>query len=223
MARTKRTDRGAHTVPASSVSGTTRLVEVDDAAALADLLTVNRAFLAPWEPVREETFYTAAGQADLLRAALERHAQGALVPHVILVDGRIAGRITLNEIMRGPFQSCRLGYWVGSADNGRGVATAAVRQIVRVAFGELGLHRIEAGTLLHNTGSQRVLERNGFERFGIAANYLNIAGTWQDHALYQLINPDPVTELDRMVATSALPSGVAGVPRSPRDLDRSPG
>jgi ribosomal-protein-alanine N-acetyltransferase len=122
---------------------------------------------------------------------LERHAQGALVPHVILVNGRIAGRITLNEIVRGPFQSCRLGYWVGSADNGRGVATAAVRQIVRVAFGELGLHRIEAGTLLHNTGSQRVLERNGFKRFGIAANYLNIAGTWQDHALYQLINPDP--------------------------------
>ena len=57
-----------------------------------------------------------------------------------------------------------------------------------MAFGELGLHRIQAGTLLHNTGSQRVLERNGFQRFGVAPQYLRIAGQWQDHALYQLIS-----------------------------------
>ena len=46
---------------------------------------------------------------------------------------------------------------------------------MRVAFVELGLHRIEAGTLLDNVASQRVLERNGFVRFGVALGYLNIA------------------------------------------------
>jgi ribosomal-protein-alanine N-acetyltransferase len=89
--------------------------------------------------------------------------------------------------VRGAFQSCHLGYFVGSADNGRGVASAAVRAIIRVAFEELGLHRIEAGTLLHNAASQRVLEHNGFVRFGVAPEYLNIAGEWQDHAMYQLV------------------------------------
>jgi ribosomal-protein-alanine N-acetyltransferase len=54
-----------------------------------------------------------------------------------------------------------------------------------VAFVELELHRIEAGTLLDNVASQRVLERNGFVRFGVAPGYLNIAGRWQDHAMYQ--------------------------------------
>jgi len=68
------------------------------------------------------------------------------------------------------------------------VATAALRQIVGVAFGELGLHRIQGETLLDNAASQRVLERNGFARIGMAPEYLKIAGRWQDCILYQLVN-----------------------------------
>ena len=60
-----------------------------------------------------------------------------------------------------------------------------------MAFGELGLHRIQAETLLHNIRSQRVLERGGFVRIGMAPAYLNIAGTWQDHILYQVVNTTP--------------------------------
>lgn len=81
-----------------------------------------------------------------------------------------------------------MGHWVAAEHNGRGLATGAVREITRVAFEELGLHRIEAGTLLRNVRSQRVLERNGFVRFGVATAYLNIAGRWQDHVMYQVVN-----------------------------------
>jgi ribosomal-protein-alanine N-acetyltransferase len=68
------------------------------------------------------------------------------------------------------------------------VATAAVGAAVRHAFEQLGLHRAEAGTLVHNVASQRVLERNGFTRFGMAPRYLRIAGKWQDHVLFQRLN-----------------------------------
>ena len=167
----------------------TRLVTEDDAPALAELLQVNRDFLAPWEPIRDEHIYTAEGQRATIRSALQRYEQEITVPHVILdEEDRVAGRITLNDIVRGPFLSCHLGYWLSVAVNGRGLATAAVRDMIRVAFEEQGLHRIQAGTLLHNVRSQRVLERNGFVRFGVAPAYLNIAGKWQDHALYQLVN-----------------------------------
>jgi ribosomal-protein-alanine N-acetyltransferase len=97
----------------------------------------------------------------------------------------------LSNIVRGAFQSCNLGYWVRATHQGRGLATATVADIMRLAFDELRLHRIEAGTLLHNRASQRVLERNGFVRFGIAPQYLNVAGRWQDHAMYQALNPGP--------------------------------
>jgi ribosomal-protein-alanine N-acetyltransferase len=170
---------------------TTRLVTLEDAAALGELLRTNRDFLAPWEPIRDDDYFTDDGQRALIRTALERYEEGASVPHVILDSGRVVGRVTLNTIVRGPFQTCSVGYWLGAADNGRGVATAAVHAIKRLAFEDLGLHRIEAGTLLHNFRSQRVLERTGFVRFGLAPQYLKIAGEWQDHVLYQVVNSVP--------------------------------
>jgi ribosomal-protein-alanine N-acetyltransferase len=169
----------------------TRLLEPDDAPALAELLRASRDFLAPWEPVRRDDYFTVDGQRAVVRDALARYGQGTMLPHVILNgSGAVTGRVNVNDMVRGAFQSGNLGYWVSAADNGRGLATAAVRHIIDVSFGELGLHRLQAGTLLHNVGSQRVLERNGFVRFGMAPAYIRIAGQWQDHFLYQLVRSE---------------------------------
>jgi [ribosomal protein S5]-alanine N-acetyltransferase len=59
--------------------------------------------------------------------------------------------------------------------------------MIAIAFGGLGLHRLQAGTLLHNVPSQRVLIKNGFRPFAVAPSYLKIAGEWQDHILFQLL------------------------------------
>jgi ribosomal-protein-alanine N-acetyltransferase len=53
----------------------------------------------------------------------------------------------------------------------------------------LRLHRVEAGTIPRNVRSQAVLQRNGFVPFGVAPAYLKIAGEWQDHVLFQRLNP----------------------------------
>ena len=74
--------------------------------------------------------------------------------------------------------------------NGRGLATRAVAAIVAEAFGPIGLHRVEAGTQPENLASQRVLEKNGFVRIGLAPSYLRIAGEWRDHILYQRVADD---------------------------------
>ncbi len=170
----------------------TRLITPHDAPALARLVRANREFLAPWEPVRGEDYFTEDGQRADILGSLAQYAQGVKVPHVIVREsGGIAGRITLNTVVRGAFQSASVGYWLGAADNGRGLATAAVRDMIKLAFQDLGLHRLEAGTLVDNVRSQRVLERSGFVRFGLAPEYLEIAGRWQDHVLYQLLNSGP--------------------------------
>lgn len=165
-----------------------RLVAVDDAPELSELLTANREFLASWQPTRADGFFTTHGQREAIENALIEHKRGITSPNVILNHGRVVGGVTLSNIVRGSFQSCNLGYWVGSGHNGRGLGTAAVREIVGLAFGPLGLHRVEAGTLRHNIGSQLVLERNGFLPFGTASAYLKIAGSWEDHVLYQAVN-----------------------------------
>ena len=170
----------------------TRLLSPDDAPALLEIAREDRDFFAPWEPRRDERWLTEAGQLEDIAAKLDLHRLGLALPHVVLDDGgEIVGRITLNNIVRGAFQSCTVGYWVRSAANGRGHASSAVGRMLATAFGDLGLHRVEAGTLVHNAASQRVLERNGFVRFGLAPAYLNIAGEWQDHAMYQTVaDPD---------------------------------
>jgi ribosomal-protein-alanine N-acetyltransferase len=163
---------------------TVRRATEDDAVALAALALANRAFLAPWEPVRPDAYFTEEAHRTTLRS-LAAQDPPSTVPCVILVDGEPAGRINLSNVVRGAFCSADLGYWVAQRHNGRGVGTAAVGEVLRLAFGELGLHRVQAATLLHNVGSQRVLERNGFTRIGLAPRYLRIAGEWQDHVLFQ--------------------------------------
>ncbi|RJL32908.1 N-acetyltransferase [Bailinhaonella thermotolerans] len=170
---------------------TTRLMSPEDAPVLAALLRSNRDFLAPWEPDREDSYFTEEGQLAVVRDALDWYEAGTHVPHVIVDDdGRVVGRITLSGIVRFSLQSASVGYWVSEHANGRGHATAALRSMIAVAFGDLGLHRIQAETLKHNAASQRILERAGFERYGLAPEYLRIAGRWQDCVMYQLINRD---------------------------------
>ncbi|MFS4505744.1 GNAT family N-acetyltransferase [Clavibacter sp. Sh2141] len=169
-----------------------RLLTPDDAPALSDLRLRSRAFLAPWEPVRPAEHDTPAGQRADVEAALAHHARGQRVPLAILDDdGSVAGRLDLTGIVRGAFESCAMGYWLAEDRTGRGLATDAVRAAVALAFGDLGLHRVEAGTLPGNRASQAVLARAGFTRYGLAPRYLRIAGEWQDHVLFQRLADDP--------------------------------
>lgn len=68
--------------------------------------------------------------------------------------------------------------------------TAAVGWVCHVAADGLGLHRIQAGTLVANVASQKVLKRCSFTMIGLAPTYLRIDGRWQDHLLFQRILHD---------------------------------
>lgn len=169
-----------------------------DAETLAELYTANWAFLQPFEPDRDDNFLTVEGQQARLYAAEADRRMGVGSRYLIEAPDGVTeapggqaaartpvGMISLTAIERGPAQSAHLGYWVAQSANGRGIATQAVALMLRIAFEEFGLHRVEAGTLVNNGGSQKVLARNGFERIGLARAYLHIAGQWQDHILFQ--------------------------------------
>jgi ribosomal-protein-alanine N-acetyltransferase len=166
-----------------------RLVVPGDDEELTELQVRNREFLAPWEPVRENDYFTMAGQRTDIEVALARHARGEAMPWVVMDDdGAIAGRLTLSGIVRGPFQSCTMGYWLAEGQTRKGLATDAVRAAVAIAFSQLKLHRVQAETLVNNVASQRVLAKTDFEQYGRAPGYLKIAGRWQDHLMFQRLN-----------------------------------
>ncbi|WP_350276207.1 GNAT family N-acetyltransferase [Kribbella sp. HUAS MG21] len=167
-----------------------RIVTLDDASALADAQTLSRDHLRPWEPVRDDKWFTPAGQLERLTYQLERYKNGQVVPWVLVEGDRIIGAITLSDLVPGPFRSAALGYWLAVDAVGRGLATRAVEAVAEIADTELKLHRIEASTLTGNTASQRVLERTSFHQIGMAPTYLHIDGYWQDCNLYQRILND---------------------------------
>lgn len=177
---------------AQAGSALLRRLERGDIQALARLTRANRDFLAATSPVRPEEYFSEAGQEHAALASLEAAHSGGALPMVI-VDraGELVGTLNFNTIIRGAFQSGSIGYWVSKERNGEGIASAAVAAAKRVASEELGLHRLQAETLVDNKASQRVLLKNGFIQYGLAPEYLKIAGRWQDHALFQVTFPDP--------------------------------
>ena len=111
---------------------------------------------------------------------------------LVLVDGdEMVGRVNVNNIVRGVFLSASLGYWVDAAYGGAGLATSAGLAVVDLARDDLGLHRLEAGTLRAQPCARSACSSTpGSRPSASRRRYLSIAGEWQDHRLYQRILHD---------------------------------
>ena len=162
---------------------------MSDYAAWAELRAHSRAHLTPWEPVWPRDELTRSAFRRRVRH-YQREAREDLGYAFLIfreTDDRLLGGLTLSNVRRGVTQAAVLGYWLGLPFVRRGYMTEAVAAIVRFAFDELRLHRLEAATMPVNHASIRVLERNGFRREGLARRLLKINGVWQDHVLYALL------------------------------------
>jgi ribosomal-protein-alanine N-acetyltransferase len=163
-----------------------------DFAAWVRLRSESREFLTPWEPLWPEDDLTRAAFRRRLRRQSDEMARDEAFSFLIFDAGAdtLLGGLTLGGIRRGVAQSGTLGYWMGAPHAGKGRMTRAVASAVRFGFATLRLHRIEAACLPENTASQTLLERNGFQREGLARGYLRINGAWRDHLLYAMVEPE---------------------------------
>ncbi|RYZ53144.1 MAG: N-acetyltransferase [Sphingobacteriales bacterium] len=88
------------------------------------------------------------------------------------------------------YSSGEVWYKIMPAYWSRGFATESVKSILEFGFGRLKLHRIEAGCATENTGSVRVLEKNGFTLEGRSRKLLPIRGNWVDNFRYAILEED---------------------------------
>jgi ribosomal-protein-alanine N-acetyltransferase len=98
-----------------------------------------------------------------------------------LEDGAIVGFFNISQIVRGPFKSAYLGYAAVAAYAGQGYMSEGLRLVLARAFGELGLHRLEANIQPGNAASIALVRAAGFVREGFSERYLKIGGRWRDH------------------------------------------
>ncbi len=102
----------------------------------------------------------------------------------------LIGRVNLANVVWGAWRSCTIGYWLDQQQNGRGLATEAVRLAVKFALTDAGLHRVQGAVMPRNRASRRVLEKVGFHHEGLARFYLQINGVWEDHDVYSITLED---------------------------------
>jgi [ribosomal protein S5]-alanine N-acetyltransferase len=164
-----------------------------DATTQLRLRLANRGHTGPWDPIRDESFYTEAGQRLELDLDQRSWAAGNAYAFAVLeVDAgdRLIGRVALSNVVRGPWQNATLGYWIDEGSGGRGHATRAVRLALQFAFEHAGLHRVQPAIIPRNVRSVRVAEKVGFRLEGRALRYLKINGVWEDHDVYALTLED---------------------------------
>lgn len=166
-----------------------RLPEVSDFTLWAYERSLSAAFLQPWEPTWPADDLTRAAFRQRIRRCHREFFRGSGYGFFIfrLTDDALLGGITLGNVRYGVVRAASLGYWMSSRHAGQGYMTEAVDAVVRFAFSELGLHRIEAASMPVNARSIHILEKAGFEREGLARSYLRIDGAWRDHLLFARI------------------------------------
>jgi ribosomal-protein-alanine N-acetyltransferase len=155
-----------------------------DRAEFVSLMRASRAFHRPWATAPTDDDRFAAYLADSQRPDFE----------AMLVcrreDGAIVGFFNLSQIVRRALQSAYLGYAVGKPFAGQGYMREGLELVLRRAFGDLRLHRIEANIQPGNHASIALAKGAGFQREGFSPRYLKIGGRWRDHERWAILADD---------------------------------
>lgn len=168
-----------------------RPLKASDFKAWSTVRQRSRDWLEPWEPLPDPGIPDAAHDLEAFRARCgawerQRHFDSAYGFGIFLHDGTFVGEVSLGSVQRGPFQSAFAGYWVDEAMAGQGLVPEGMVLLLRYAFEDLGLHRVEVAIVPRNRASRRVAEKLGLREEGVALGFLQIRGVWEDHVRYAI-------------------------------------
>jgi len=153
-------------------------LRADHATAVLAFELTNRAYFATFISDRGDEFFDHFTEQH--KALLAEQEAGTCVFHVLVSeDGTVLGRFNLFDLQDG---TAVLGYRVAQHIAGRGMATATVQELCRLAAAQYGLHTLRAATTYDNVASQRVLTKAGFVPAG-PAEPGGRPGTWYERDL----------------------------------------
>ena len=134
-------------------------------------------------------WYSMPTTPEQFQAYLGRFSQPTAEGFLVCVrdSGALAGIVTIDSIIRGRFQSASLSYAAFAPSAGRGYMSEGLALVLRYAFTELRLHRLEANIQPGNQASLRLVRRQGFRKEGYSPDMLFIDGAWRDHERWAII------------------------------------
>ncbi len=165
-----------------------------DFASWREVRTRNADWLTKWEPSRPSGTPDVVNDRHAFAARCnarerERHL-GTGYGFGMFVEGAFCGEMNLSSVQRGPFQNSYVGYWIDELFAGQGYTPEALVTVMRFAFEDLSLHRLQIAIIPRNAPSRRVVEKLGVREEGIAMRYLEINGEWEDHVRYAMTSEE---------------------------------
>lgn len=158
-------------------------IELADEAEFLRLVRASRAFHRPWSypPATPQAFreHVGSGSAADERLVVCRN-----------VDGAIVGYFGLSQIVHGRFRNAYLGYYTFEPFAGQGYMSEGLELVLRHAFDDLRLHRVQANIQPRNERSIGLVRDAGFRHEGLALRYLKVGGRWRDHEQWAITVED---------------------------------
>lgn len=151
----------------------------------------NKQHLACWEPLRDSHYYNEAETKARIMSHYQNYCLGNSLHFVVIntTNEEMVASCNFTNIVHGVFQACYLGYSIDVRYQGQGIMYDVLSECIAYVYDRYDLHRIMANYMVENKRSERLLQRCGFEKEGLAKSYLKINGHWQDHILTAKINP----------------------------------
>ncbi len=160
-------------------------------------------YLRVWEPARPPDAPDASTDPVAFAtrcASRDRERQlGVAYAHGVFYGRSFVGEMNLSNVRRGPFQSGDIGYSVDESCAGQGIAPEALLAVLGVAFEQVKLHRVEISIIPRNLRSRRVVEKLGVRQEGVAREYLEINGVWEDHTRYAMTSDEWLDRSDELL------------------------
>ena len=160
-------------------------LHVTDAEDLLNFELENRTFFEEMVPTRGDEYYNPNNFKNILANLLEEQAIGT--SHFYLIkdkDSSIVGRINLVDIDEAE-KIGTLGYRVGKVHIGKGIANKALKLLIE-SVKNSDVKQINAQTTTNNIASQKVLEKNGFERLITSSEQFDMNGERVNFVYYTL-------------------------------------
>jgi ribosomal-protein-alanine N-acetyltransferase len=160
-----------------------RRPRIGDAREFLALMQASRRLHRPWvQPPSDRKAF----------AAYVEHVSARGVSSLICLreDHAIVGVANLSEIVRGVFLSSYLGFYGSAPYLGQGLMREGVGLLLKHAFQDLKLHRVEANVQPANIRSLALIKALGFRKEGYSPRYLKICGRWRDHERWARLAED---------------------------------
>ncbi len=164
-----------------------RLLEAADYALWSRTMRRLPPAQTPWEDGPMGLEETREEDLDALIERRQRAAEAGVdyFMDVFTRDGReLVGEVHLMDISRRIFQNAYLGYVIYRPYRRRGYAREAAAGAMELAFGPLGLHRVEAGIEPENMASLAVARSLGMRQEGLSQKRLFVRDAWRDMTLW---------------------------------------